>query len=156
MQKKLQKLGLNPDNSIVIGSGILQALNIRKSNDIDLVVSSKDYTRLKKTGKILKTDNIEIATIWQVSGKKYYFKNLAENSTVINNVRYITLDFLYKTKKSWITNGTARPKDLKDIKLIEKYFATKTFAFRKQQRGFNHKPEDYIWMDFAKWFKQKK
>ena len=42
LAKKLRELGLNADNAIVIGSGILQALGIRKSNDIDLVVTPED------------------------------------------------------------------------------------------------------------------
>ena len=51
MKKVLQKLGLKPNNSIVIGSGILQALGIRKSKDIDIIVTQEIYDSLKKTGK---------------------------------------------------------------------------------------------------------
>ncbi len=131
MKKKLQKLGLNSDNSIVIGSGILQALEIRKSKDIDIVTTQKIYDILKKSGKftikqnngreILTKDLLEIGTKWKVLGKSYKFEDFNNNSIVIDNIRYITLEFLYKAKKSWVREGTVRPKDKIDIKLIEEY-----------------------------------
>lgn len=57
MKKTLQKLSLNPDNSIVIGSGILQALGIRKSKDIDIVATQEIYDSLKKTGEFTISKN---------------------------------------------------------------------------------------------------
>lgn len=131
MRKILQELGLNPNNSIVIGSGILQALGIRKSKDIDIVSTQKIYNSLKKSGKFVISENhghetladnlFEIAIDWNVLGKSYSFKDFSSNSIVIDKVRYITLDFLYKAKKSWIDGGYARPKDIEDVKLIERY-----------------------------------
>lgn len=130
-KKYLQKLGLNTNNSVVIGSGILQVLKIRKSRDIDLVVTPEAFALLKKTGKFsishkhgreLLSDNLfEIARNWRVLGKKYTFKAILNDSVVVNGVRYISLDFLYKVKKDWILQKIARTKDIKDVKLIEKY-----------------------------------
>ncbi len=131
MKKILQKLGLNPNNSIIIGSGILQALGIRKSKDIDIVVNQEIYDSLKKSGKFttsknhgretLTDDLFEIGTSWNVLGKSHNFKDFDNDSIVIDGVRYITLDFLYKAKRSWVQGGYARQKDIEDIKLIEKY-----------------------------------
>lgn len=131
MKSMLQKLGLNPDNSVVIGSGILQALGIRNSKDIDLVTSQEMFDSLSKSGNfsvtknhgrnILKDDLFEIGTEWNVLGKSYKFENFLDDSIVIEGVRYITLDFLLKAKKSWINEGSARKKDIEDVKLIEKY-----------------------------------
>ncbi len=135
MKKVLQKFGLNPNNSVVISSGILQALEIRKSNDIDLVVSREAYSRLKKSGKFmvkydlehkfgpetLKRDDLEIGISWvelNTPHELQYFKNY---SVIINGVRYITLDFLYKVKKGWLNQKNVRQKDVEDVKLIEKY-----------------------------------
>jgi hypothetical protein len=44
----LNSYSLNPKNSVVVGSGILNALNLRKSNDIDITVRQKTYNRLSK------------------------------------------------------------------------------------------------------------
>lgn len=131
MKDELQKYDLDSTNSIVIGSGILQALGIRKSQDIDLVVLDDVFERLKKTEKfdekkirgrkLLVNKIFEIGKGWKVLNKLYRFRDLQNNSKIIDGVRYITLDFLYKVKKSWIKNGTAREKDLTDINLIKKY-----------------------------------
>ncbi len=139
MWSKFKKLGLNPDNSIIIGSGILQALNIRRSKDVDVIVNLKTYENLKNSGKfsskyilgqeVLKDELFEIGTVWNVLGKPYKFNDLVENSVVINGVRYISIDFLYKFKKGWMSKGEARPKDLKDIKLMERHFSKKTVIF---------------------------
>ncbi len=130
MRKILQKLDLNPNNSIVIGSGILQALKIRKSKDIDLVVTQKIYDSLKDSGKftvlrnhgreVLTNDIFEIGTSWRVLGKPYRFEDFANDSTVIDGVRYITLGFLYRAKKSWLSQ-----KDIDDVELIEEYLKQK-------------------------------
>lgn len=131
MKKTVGKLGLLSSNSIVIGSGILQALGIRESNDIDLVVTEEVYFSLKKTGrlkvtlnhgkKILSDDTFEIGMSWFVFGKTYKFEDFKDESVVIDGVRYIKLDFLYRVKKSWLKDKVVRPKDIRDVELIEEY-----------------------------------
>lgn len=132
MKGNLQKIGLTADNAVVIGSGILQALGIRQSNDIDIVASQAEYDRLKTSGKfsthktqykkeVLTDELFEIGTSWDILGKNYRFDDLKKESVVIDNVRYITLDFLYKIKTSWIAEKTVRPKDIADLRLIEEY-----------------------------------
>lgn len=132
MVKKLSELGLNPNNSIVVGSGILQALKIRESKDIDLVVSQEAYDFLINSGKftihktqgdrkILKNKLFEIGIDWNVLGKIYKFEDFKNDSVVIDGVRYLGLDFLYRVKKSWLKEKIARLKDINDLKLIEEY-----------------------------------
>ena len=133
MKKKIQKLGLNPDNSIVIGSGILEALRLRKSKDIDIVATQEIYGSLKKSGKftvlenhgreILADDKFEIGTSWTVLVKSYRFQDFIDKSIIVDGVRYITLNFLYKAKKSWIRRKNARQKDIEDVKLIEAHMS---------------------------------
>ncbi len=135
MKNKLQKIGLNPNNSIVIGSGILQAMNIRKSHDIDLVVSTEMFDILRKSEKFeystkhetetLKDNIFDIHKYWKVLGKTYSLNDFVENSIIIGGVRYTSLDFIYRAKKSWIEAKTARPKDIEDIKLINMYLKNK-------------------------------
>ena len=136
MKKRLLSLGLNSNNSIVIGSGILNVLGIRKSNDIDIVVDENIFTQLKNisgfkysehmNGKICKLSNsrIEIVSGWEVLGKFHRFKDFQDKSIIIDGVRYITLDFIYKAKKSWLKEKAQRPKDVEDLKLIEEYKKT--------------------------------
>ena len=44
---QIQRLSLNSTEFIIMGSGILQALGIRNSNDIDLVVPINIFEKLK-------------------------------------------------------------------------------------------------------------
>jgi len=109
-------------------------LGIRKNKDVDIVVSKEIFNLLKKTGKFtirvdhdreILNDNIfEILTFWSVLGRDHKYKDLLKESVVIDKVRYITLDFLYKVKKSWVEGKYARPKDIEDVKLIERYKAS--------------------------------
>lgn len=136
MKDSLQRLGLNPHNSIVIGSGILDALGIRKSKDIDLVVSKDVYNFLKKSGEfkisenhgreILSDNLFEISEYWMPLGSIYKFSNLLNDSVVMGGVRYVNLEFLYKVKKIWIQHDKdIRQKDVDDVKLIEGYLRDK-------------------------------
>lgn len=122
----LKSYSLNPKNSIVVGSGILNALDLRESNDIDITVRQTTYNRLSKLPEfkikktsgsdILTSDTLEIGTSLAVPNHTYSFKELFENSIVIDQVRYIKLELLLDIKKQW-----DRDKDKKDIKIIEKY-----------------------------------
>lgn len=133
MKKTLQELGLNQDNSIVIASGILEALGIRKSKDIDIVANQEVYDSLKKSGQfnatknhgreILADDKFEIGTSWTVLGKSHKLEDFIDKSIIIDGVRYITINFLYKAKKSWLLQKNVRQKDIEDVKLIEKYIS---------------------------------
>ena len=97
-------------NSVVIGSGILDALGIRKSNDIDVVVDKETYAHLKESGRfqeeqhygrsVLVDDSFEVNAHWGVLGKDQTLSDLTEQSVTIDDVRYITLDFLLAVKNS--------------------------------------------------------
>lgn len=136
IKSHLSEFSLTPQNSIVIGSGILNALNIRESADIDLVVSDDTYKKLLNDSRlelgdtqgmeILKNKIFQIGKGWNVvdANKIFSFNELLDNSVVIDDVRYITLQFLLKIKKIWI-GGTHKPhpieKDERDVRLIEDY-----------------------------------
>lgn len=130
-KQELKKLGLNNNNCIIIGSGILQALGIRPAYDIDLVVKQDVYDLLKKSyqlivsknhgNEILKNDLFEIGTQWVIFEKPHTYDTLLKSSQIVDDLLYIRLDFLLRVKKSWIKNKTSRPKDFKDIELITKY-----------------------------------
>jgi len=131
IKEELEKFGLNPNNAVVIGSGILDALNIRKSNDIDVVVAEETYLQLcnndslkkseKRGLKILTNDLFEIGTNWVALGKNWRLNDFLKESVIIDGVRYVTLEFLLAVKRSWVSENDARQKDIDDINLIEDY-----------------------------------
>jgi len=123
---EVQKLGLPADSYIVVGSGILAALNIRDSNDIDMIVSSEIFEMLQKQGweegewvdqKVLKKGLFDVGKIW--SGKSV--DELLRTSTVINGIPFLTLSDLREWKQEH-----ARPKDLQDVVLIDRYLKSKS------------------------------
>lgn len=133
VKTKLDELGLNSDNSIVIGSGILRALNLRESKDIDVVVTGEKYRELSDSGRFKKeqnhgrevlTDNLfEIVTSLTVIGKTWKFDDLLSHSIIIGGVRYNTVQFLLDAKRRWIADGEGRQKDIDDVKLMENYLS---------------------------------
>jgi hypothetical protein len=134
-KNKLATLRLNASNSVVIGSGILDALGMRKSGDIDVVVDEETYAQLRDGDhfreeqhygrSVLIDDSFEINTYWGVLGGNQTLSDLARQSITIDDVRYITLDFLLAVKKSWLLDDDVRQKDIDDVKLIEEYLAGK-------------------------------
>ena len=134
-RSKLTDIGLTQYTSVVIGSGILSALNLRASNDIDIVVPDTEYSRLADKKQFTKRQNhgreilddglFEIGTSWGVLGKDQTFDDLQKQSVVIDGVRYVTIEFLLAVKKSWLQDDDVRQKDVDDIELIEKYLKEK-------------------------------
>ncbi len=133
IKNKLDELGLTSDNAVVIGSGILGALNLRESQDIDVIVTEEKFKELSNNNrfhkkrnherKILTDDLFEIGTNWTVVGKTWKFGDLLNYSTIINGVRYNTVKFLLDVKRRWIANGEGRQKDIDDVKLMEQYLS---------------------------------
>jgi hypothetical protein len=131
IKNELDKFDLNTDNAVVIGSGILNALNIRESKDIDVVVSLDKYLELKVDGSFEQKENhgkeilthnlLEIGESWTVLGKMWNFNDLLENSIVIDNVRYITMQFLLSVKQKWLAEGDTRQKSIDDVRLMQDY-----------------------------------
>ena len=118
---------------MVAGSGILSAYDIRESNDIDVVVGEDLYRKLAEDPRftkkesygleVLVDDLFEIRTMWGVLGKDQTVGDLMRESVVINDVRYTSLDFLLRVKRSWLQDENVRQKDIDDVKLIEDYLA---------------------------------
>ncbi len=133
----LAGLELTPENSVVIGSGILNALGLRASNDVDVVVTKTAFARLAQDPRfvekqnhgrtILAYDLFEMLPSWGVLGEDQAFADLRKESMVIEGVRYITPQFLLAAKKSWLADE-GRPKDFADVKLIEDYLSEKASA----------------------------
>jgi len=133
IKNKLNEIGLNSNNAVVIGSGILSALNLRQNKDIDVVVTEEKYKELSNNNRFYKKQNhgreiltddlFEIGINWTVVGKNWKFEDLLNNSTIINGVSYNSVEFLLNAKRCWISNGEGRQKDIDDVKLMEQYLS---------------------------------
>ena len=49
--EKIKELNLPKDQYVVIGSGVMDILGIRRANDIDLSVTKELHQKLRETGK---------------------------------------------------------------------------------------------------------
>lgn len=118
---KATKLPL--EEVVVIGSGLLDALGLRKADDIDLVVSWELFDRLTVSGSYaqkeragepyLIRDDIEIWMSWG-NDRKPNFDALKDAGVVIDGVTFVNKDFLISWKKQ-----SGRDKDISDIRLLE-------------------------------------
>ena len=122
--KKVYGLNLPENSFIIVGSGILSALGIRESKDIDMIVSLDVFKDLKEQGwaisnwpdqEIVTKDDFEVGTKWS----ELCVNELLINAVIIEGIPYLNLDDL----KAWKLRK-ARPKDIEDITLIDTYLKT--------------------------------
>lgn len=124
---KVKALNLSEGSYIVFGSGPLAAAGIRESQDVDMFVSKETFTKLRRDGwqeldkggndMPLVHDVIEAHDNWNF-GLRYNptLSHLLSTAKVIDGVPFASLDEVRKWK---VASG--RPKDLKDIELIDEY-----------------------------------
>lgn len=107
----------------------MAAAGIRQSNDIDMLVSQQVFDNLKRQGWVEKNkgpkdnplahDVFEVHTKWDFSSYKPTLVNLLASADIIDGVPFASLEEVLKWKEA-----SGRPKDLKDIDLINAYLAT--------------------------------
>lgn len=124
---RFHQLGVPADQSVIIGSGILDALALRPSRDIDLVVSSDLFTSLQASGEwqvtvvhdetVLTKDDAEVWLSWGSAGVPNFTK-LYDGGVTIGGVRFADPRFVIEWKRQ-----NAREKDLRDIQLLEEYLS---------------------------------
>jgi hypothetical protein len=127
----LLESGINLDNTIVIGSGILNTLELRKNNNVKIIVSEQIYTVLLTNKsfqqqevngrKSLAQGLLDVGTVWTIVDKQWTFEDLLDDSIVIDDVRYVTVEFLCNAKTSLLLNGEFSQKDKDDIVLMNTY-----------------------------------
>ena len=128
--QKVKKLNLPKGKYVVCSGSALEGYGIRKSNDIDIVVTKDVYLNLKKEGwkeTSFTTGSTNLAkkpyeiTFNLNYGKYYAFaRHLIKSANMIKGVPFINLKELMKFKKEM-----NRDKDKKDIELIENYLRSK-------------------------------
>jgi hypothetical protein len=123
---KIKSLNFPPDQYVVIGSGILDALGIRPSVDIDIAVLPELHKRLKESGEwkekikydkiFLEKDIIEIGPDLPWEYYSTTTKEAIASAQIIEGIPFMNLNELIKFKQA-----LGREKDLKDIETIKKY-----------------------------------
>lgn len=123
---KVKALNLPLGEYVVAGGGILEALGIRETNDIDLAVTPYLHKKLRETGEweeeekygkiFLKQEKIDV--IPQLDWEEYNTttKDAIGTATIIDGIPFMNLDELCKFK-----TALGRDKDFKDIELIREY-----------------------------------
>lgn len=122
---RVKLTGLPLDQVVVIGSGIMDALGLRKSHDIDLVASEVLFTKLKTSDgyrysirhaeEVIEKDDQEIWLSWDNNGISH-FQQLWDDGVTINDVRFCQPQTVLEWKRRH-----SRPKDQNDIVLLQKY-----------------------------------
>ncbi len=126
---ELSKINLRPEDYIVIGSGLLAALELREVEDIDLILSEQVFREYEQKGGWSRKDFddgsyflargiYEIGLDWDSDGATPNLDDLKNDEMMIDGVPFISPKRLisWKSKK-------ARPKDLADISLLEDYLS---------------------------------
>src|SRR3989344_2768364 len=124
--ERVKNLHLPLGEYVVIGGGILEALGIRDTRDVDIFAAPKLFERLRKSkiykeeirwGKIfLIGDNIEIGPKLDWENYSTLIEEAISTATIINEVPFLNLQETIKFKKAM-----GREKDFKDIELIKEY-----------------------------------
>lgn len=118
-------LGLPADQCVVIGSGVLDALGLRSSGDIDLVVTTQLFRELQQSGTwqseqrhgetVLLKGDAEAWLSWGSEGEPN-FSILQADGVTINGVTFAHPQFVLGQKRE-----TGRQKDINDVQLLEEY-----------------------------------
>lgn len=129
--QEVKKLDLPIGAYVVIGSGIMSALGIRESEDIDLLVTERVFEELKKRGwryreiaidgrlrEKLAFERAEAYKDLWYGDERVDVADLIARSEMIEGVSFQPLDDLLKMK-----GAMNREKDRRDIESIQKYLA---------------------------------
>lgn len=121
--EQVKALSLPYEEIVVIGSGILDALELRTANDVDIVVSPALFDKLKNSGtykveerygsEMLADGNLEI---WQDWKNDATFAVLKASAYEVDGVAFASPEIFFKRK-----NERGLPKDIADVALLEGY-----------------------------------
>jgi hypothetical protein len=126
--EKVKSLKFPFGKYVVVGSSLLGVLNIRTSNDLDIVVLPDLLKQLRETGEwkeeikynkiFLKKEGVDI--IPELSWEKYptTTEEAIASATIIEGVPFMNLEELCEFKRA-----LGREKDFKDIELIKSYLS---------------------------------
>lgn len=126
--EKVRSLNFPLGQYVVIGSGVLEALGLRKANDVDISVTTELYGRLRKTNEweeeerhskiFLKKGKIEINPKLDWDEFPVTAQEAISSALIVGNIPFMNLKHTRQFKQA-----LGREKDIKDIQLIEEYLA---------------------------------
>ena len=119
----VKRLKLPANEYVLIGGAVLEALELRKTHDIDMVVSEHIYERYRKThawkefvhddGKrVLSHNGYHMMRTWMNKD----LAHLQRDAFVYQEIPHMSIDQLISCKRR-----LGRKKDIADIKLLEEY-----------------------------------
>lgn len=128
--EEIEKLKLPSEEFVILGSGILAALGIRESNDIDILATPGLFARLKTEGG-WKYEVVEIGGTPReklTSGLAEVFKDfrwqggsMSPEEGIASAVQIRGINFLPLERLREIKVQMGREKDVRDVALIDKY-----------------------------------
>ena len=127
--ERVRTLNLPADEFVVIGSGVLEALGLRLSNDVDIVVSPRLYDELKNLGWAetprrnyfyLQKDDTEAYLFWDNDSIEPNLAELKQSEMVIDGIAFADPQRLMAWKQR-----RAEPKDLRDVVLLQQWLSAK-------------------------------
>lgn len=131
--EKLKALGLPMGSFVVFGSGPLAAAGIRETNDIDLLVNGRLYAHMKENGwseklgangeHMLENGDFEVSRSWKFGPYNPHFSDLYTAADIFDGIPFVNLHEV----RTWKIQSS-RPKDRRDIELIDRYMAKKGWA----------------------------
>ncbi len=125
--QKVKTLKLSLGHYVVFGSGPLAVRGLRVSEDIDILVTADLYSKLKATGgwkekvfasgkPYLIKDEFEVMAEWIFPGYTPDTAKLIREAEIIDGIPFAKLIEVRAWKQAF-----GRPKDLKDIQMIDLY-----------------------------------
>ncbi len=119
--ERVKQLQLPLDEVVVIGSGLLDALQLRPARDVDLVVSERLFKQLAQQPEYQSQQRgTEVyltrgtCEIWRDWGPALPFTTLQASATTIAGVLFVNQAILVAWKKQ-----RGLPKDQRDVSLLE-------------------------------------
>lgn len=118
----VKRLNLEPRSYVVIGGGVMEALGLRQTMDVDMVVSKSVYRHFKDKGwkEYVHDDGKRVLSHRGYKLMSSYMGRdlgrLLKNSFTMKGVRFIGINDLIKSKEQF-----GRTKDLEDINLLRDY-----------------------------------
>lgn len=127
--EELTELNLPADQYVVTGSGLLGALELRKIDDVDLLVTPELFDTLRESGWEYEEVEIEgrmrgrvVFEVFEAYKDLWYGDTevnvpaIIEDAMMIEDIPFLSFEEFIKMKQAF-----GRPKDLKDLELVKKF-----------------------------------
>ena len=127
--QRVKELQLPENEYVVIGSGLLDALNLREAHDLDLAVSdqlfdafaaSGNFNKLERYGAEVLEGSTEVTKdieVWKQWQDDLPFEVLSSKTVIVDGVAFAHPETIIGRKEL-----RSLEKDLRDIKLLKEHY----------------------------------